>query len=228
MSIVLWLGSAPSADHVRRAADGVRRGVAGPGVAARSGTVPALAVPRRRSSRQRSAGGDSGGGLHRLAVRRRRDRRRRVSKRTWRSQPTRRRREARSIGPRRIVPTPVRRRSWRSLLGNEELDREANRSLRLDEVLDIRRDALRLTHVDDARRSRVSFEPRSADGPDRLADDPTFRSRPGEFGAVRSAWSLHPTSPSFERPRGRRESRCDRTAGRPTARQPAAGVRRRR
>ena len=45
--------------------------------------------------------------------------------------------------------SPVRRRSWRSLLGNEELDREANRSLRLDEVLDIRRDALRLTHVDD-------------------------------------------------------------------------------
>ena len=54
------------------------RGVAGPGVAARPGTVPALAVSRRRSSRQRAAGGDGGGGLHRLALRGRGDRRRRV------------------------------------------------------------------------------------------------------------------------------------------------------
>ena len=74
----MWLGSASSADHVRRRGDGVGRGVAGPGVAARPGAVPALAVSRRRSSRRRAAGGDGGGGLHRLAVRGRGDRRRRL------------------------------------------------------------------------------------------------------------------------------------------------------
>jgi hypothetical protein len=64
----MWPGSAPSADHLRRAGIRVRRGVAGPGVAARSPTVPSLAVLRRRSSRRWATGGDGGGGLHRLAV----------------------------------------------------------------------------------------------------------------------------------------------------------------
>ena len=43
-----------------------------------------------------------------------------------------------------------------------------------------------------------------------------------------AAWSVRPTSPLFERRRGRRESRCDRTADRPRACQRAGGVRPRR
>ena len=90
----MWLGSASSADHLRRCGDGVGGGVAGPGVAARPGAVPALAQPRRRSSRQRAAGGDGRGGLHRLALRGRGDHRRRL-----RSAPRRAGRHAGGAGP---------------------------------------------------------------------------------------------------------------------------------
>ena len=60
--------------------------------------------------------------------------------------------------------SPARGRGWRSLLGNEELDREANRSLRLDEVLDIGRDGLRLSRVDDdvGHRRRLGHEAQTA------------------------------------------------------------------
>ena len=44
--------------------------------------------------------------------------------------------------------TPERRRSSRSLLASKELDREAHRPIGLDEVLNVRRDALRPTHLD--------------------------------------------------------------------------------
>ena len=52
----------------------VGRVVAGPGVAAGSGTVPAVATRRRDSSSAGRPGGVGGGGLHRLAVCRRGDR----------------------------------------------------------------------------------------------------------------------------------------------------------
>src|SRR5207245_8510947 len=69
----MWVGPAPAADHVRCAGGGVGRVVAGPCVAAGSGTVPTMAPGRRDSSSAGRAGGVGGGGLHGLAVCRRRD-----------------------------------------------------------------------------------------------------------------------------------------------------------
>src|SRR4029450_4100104 len=65
----MWFGFASTADHVRCVGGGVPAGVDWAGVAARPGTLPALAPRRRRRTRQRRFGGDRGGRLHRLAVR---------------------------------------------------------------------------------------------------------------------------------------------------------------
>src|SRR2546427_7389121 len=59
----MWVGPAPAADHVRCAGGGVGRVVAGPCVAAGSGTVPTMAPGRRDSSSAGRAGGVGGGGL---------------------------------------------------------------------------------------------------------------------------------------------------------------------
>ncbi len=75
MSMVCRVGSASTADHFRWLGRRVRRGVAGSGVAARSGTVQALVGTRRRRPGERSAGGDGGGGLHWVALRGRGDHR---------------------------------------------------------------------------------------------------------------------------------------------------------
>ena len=72
------VGSAPSADHLRRVDAGVRGGVAGPGVATGPGAVPSLAHSRRRAAGRRATGGDGGGGVYRLALRGRGDRSGRV------------------------------------------------------------------------------------------------------------------------------------------------------
>lgn len=56
----MWVGSAPTADHVRCVGGGVRQRVDRAGVAARSGAVPALAPRRRHDPGQRWAGVDRG------------------------------------------------------------------------------------------------------------------------------------------------------------------------
>src|SRR3954453_20228916 len=71
---VMWVGSAPSADHVRRGGYVVGRRVAGSGVATGSRAVAAVVDPGRGRQGERAAGGDGGGGLHGLAVRGRGDR----------------------------------------------------------------------------------------------------------------------------------------------------------
>ena len=68
------------------------------------------------------------------------------------------------LGTQDAPTTPVDGRSWRSLLASEELDRETHRSVRLDEVLDVRRDALRPTRVehDVGQGCRLSHEAKPA------------------------------------------------------------------
>ena len=102
----MWVGSASAADHLRRDGDGVGGGVAGPGVAARPGTVPALAdattslvAPTGSRWRWRWRAAPGGVTWSRRS-------RRPASRRTWPSRPTRRRRGAASGTPRPIVPTP--------------------------------------------------------------------------------------------------------------------------
>src|SRR3954453_23305743 len=73
---VMWVGSAPSADHVRRGGYVVGRRVAGAGVATGSRAFAAWVDPGRGRQGGWAAGGDGGGGLHGLAVRGRGDHRR--------------------------------------------------------------------------------------------------------------------------------------------------------
>jgi hypothetical protein len=74
----MWVGSASAADHLRCARGRLGRGVAGPGLAARSGAVPAVAAQRPDPPSSGRSGGVGGGGLHRLALCGRGDRGRRV------------------------------------------------------------------------------------------------------------------------------------------------------
>ena len=100
------VGSAPSADHLRRADAGVRGGVAGPGVATGPGAVPSLAHSRRRSAGRRASrwrwrwrAAPAGATWPRRS-------KRPGSRRTSPSRPTRRQRVAASIEPRPTGPTP--------------------------------------------------------------------------------------------------------------------------
>jgi hypothetical protein len=65
------LGSASTADHVRRVGGGVRSSVDRAGVAARPGAVPTVAARRRDRTRSWWRGVDGCGGLYWLALRRR-------------------------------------------------------------------------------------------------------------------------------------------------------------
>jgi hypothetical protein len=101
----MWVGSASAADHLRCARGRLGCGVAGPGVAARSGAVPAVAAQRLDPPGRGRPGGGGGGGLHRVALCGRGDRGGRV-----RGAPGGARRPRRpvgaSIGPRPTEATP--------------------------------------------------------------------------------------------------------------------------
>ncbi len=116
-------------------------------------------------------------------------------------------------GRRRLSIAGTRAHHVSSLPWSEELDGEADRTVRLDEVLDVRRDALRLTrlHDDVGQGCRLGDEAQTA-----LIDSQTT---PGS--------TRHPTSASAERPRGQSEPRGDRTADMPWPNQHVLANRRR-
>ena len=106
MSIVCGLGSAPSADHLRRAGDGVRARCGGAGCGSPTGngsgagcvaTSPVAPTGSRWRWRWRAA--PAGGTWSRRSSPP-------ASKRIWRSRPTRKQRGAASGTPRPTVPTP--------------------------------------------------------------------------------------------------------------------------
>ena len=101
----MWLGSASTADHVRRSGGGVRAGVDRAGVAARSGAVPTLAARRRHRTRCMVARWRSPWRVALVGVTSSRRWSPLGSRRTWRSRPIRRRRVVASGTPRPIAAT---------------------------------------------------------------------------------------------------------------------------
>ena len=102
----MWVGSASTADHLRRDGVAVRGGVAGSGVAARPGALPALAAPRRGRAESMGSRWRWRWRVALAGVTSSRKSRRPGSRLISRSPPIRRRRGAASITPRPTGPTP--------------------------------------------------------------------------------------------------------------------------